>query len=130
VVASPKRRYWSKESAAGHTGSALDRATAKAVVEVPVQHAGRVLHAGLGDVVNVGQPLITVDPPDESSSVLIGYSTSAVRPRRRRAIGGGQPAGPVPPNGLLAGQPPHPQTRATSTSTSISPRFAAQATAG
>ena len=76
--------------------------TAKALVEVPVPYAGRVtrLHAGPGDVVTVGQPLITVDPPEESGSVLIGYGTSAPRARRRRAMGGGQSAGPVPLPGL------------------------------
>lgn len=86
--------------------------TAKAVVEVPVPFAGRVaeLHGEPGDVLTVGQPLITVaaqdadgaprvadgtDPdadgaaPDaasngESGSVLVGYGTTQERPRRRR----------------------------------------------
>ncbi len=83
-------------------------------VEVPVPYAGRVtrLHAGPGDVVNVGQPLITVGPPEEaapaeeSGSVLIGYGTAA-RPRRRRAMGGREAAGPVPPVVFPACRPPH-----------------------
>ena len=39
--------------------------TAKAVVEVPVPFAGRVtrLHGTVGDVVAVGEPLITVEAP-------------------------------------------------------------------
>jgi pyruvate dehydrogenase E2 component (dihydrolipoamide acetyltransferase) len=91
--------------------------TAKAAVEVPVPFAGRVseLHGQPGDVVNVGEPLVTVDaarpgdaagpgdatgpfaepgvvsPPagpgdaGESGNVLIGYGTSSGRRRRRRA---------------------------------------------
>ena len=74
--------------------------TAKAVVEVPVPFAGRVtvLHGQPGDVLTVGQPLLTVAEPGiaapppapgdngESGNVLIGYGTSATR-RRRRARG-------------------------------------------
>ncbi len=86
--------------------------TAKAVVEVPVPFAGRVteLHGHVGDVVTVGNPLITVDvaavqPPASgatgataaapapeganaagSGNVLIGYGTSSGRARRRRAV--------------------------------------------
>jgi 2-oxoisovalerate dehydrogenase E2 component (dihydrolipoyl transacylase) len=80
--------------------------TAKAVVEIPVPFAGRVaqLHAGPGDLLAVGQPLITVtdepavpgapsipstpDPPSipgpdgESGNVLVGYGTKAERSRR------------------------------------------------
>jgi 2-oxoisovalerate dehydrogenase E2 component (dihydrolipoyl transacylase) len=84
--------------------------TAKAVVEVPVPFAGRVarLHADPGDVVAVGQPLVTVDAtgtvgtPDAaaSGSVLIGYGTSPGRGRRRRAVFVGQSARSVPPTGL------------------------------
>lgn len=83
--------------------------TAKAIVEVPVPFAGRVsqLHAAPGDVVPVGQPLVTVEAPAEaatgsaepgvslpvsaahdegrSGKVLIGSGTTAARPRRRRA---------------------------------------------
>jgi 2-oxoisovalerate dehydrogenase E2 component (dihydrolipoyl transacylase) len=67
--------------------------TAKAVVEIPVPFAGRVaeLHAGPGDLLAVGDPLITVSddqagsgPDGESGNVLIGYGTTAPRPRRRR----------------------------------------------
>jgi pyruvate dehydrogenase E2 component (dihydrolipoamide acetyltransferase) len=64
--------------------------TAKALVEVPVPFAGRVteLHAKPGDVVAVGEPLVTVDSADragESGNVLIGYGTSSERRRRHRA---------------------------------------------
>jgi pyruvate dehydrogenase E2 component (dihydrolipoamide acetyltransferase) len=68
--------------------------TAKAVVEIPVPFAGRVtqLHAGPGEMLAVGAPLITVS--DEAASgrvdgasgnVLIGYGTAGTQQRRRRA---------------------------------------------
>jgi 2-oxoisovalerate dehydrogenase E2 component (dihydrolipoyl transacylase) len=73
----------------------VDVETAKAVVEVPVPFAGRVteLHGNPGDVLTVGQPLVTVTPDtasdaDASGNVLIGYGTSgssSARRRRRRA---------------------------------------------
>jgi 2-oxoisovalerate dehydrogenase E2 component (dihydrolipoyl transacylase) len=100
--------------------------TAKAVVEVPVPFAGRVteLHGHIGDVVTVGNPLITVDvavvqPPAApgaapapagadaagSGNVLIGYGTSSGRARRRRA--------PRPPDGPgTAGREAPPAARA------------------
>jgi 2-oxoisovalerate dehydrogenase E2 component (dihydrolipoyl transacylase) len=67
--------------------------TAKAVVAVPVPFAGRVtrLHAGPGEMLAVGAPLITVS--DEAASgrvegasgnVLIGYGTAGTQQRRRR----------------------------------------------
>ena len=63
--------------------------TAKAVVEVPVPFAGRVteLHGQPGDVVSVGQPLVTVDDADTASgsgNVLIGYGPSNEHRHRRR----------------------------------------------
>jgi len=76
--------------------------TAKAAVEVPCPFAGRVvsLHGAVGDLVQVGQPLISVAPPadpavraaetlrtDEragSGAVLVGYGTSHGRAARRR----------------------------------------------
>lgn len=71
--------------------------TAKSIVEIPSPYAGVVvrLHAGEGETVSVGGPLITVGPagaePDHteeagSGSVLVGYGTSAPAPpgRRRR----------------------------------------------
>jgi len=81
--------------------------TAKALVEVPVPFGGRVteLHGKPGDVLAVGEPLVTVetvtgfaepgvvtpaagagDAGDtaQSGSVLIGYGTSPGRRRRRR----------------------------------------------
>src|ERR1035438_8339515 len=84
--------------------------TAKAVVEIPVPFAGRVaeLHAGPGDLLAVGDPLITVSddhagsgPDGESGNVLIGYGTTAPRPRRRR------PARPEPP-GPVTERPAYP----------------------
>jgi pyruvate dehydrogenase E2 component (dihydrolipoamide acetyltransferase) len=67
--------------------------TAKAVVEIPVPFAGRVtqLHAGPGEMLAVGAPLITVS--DEAASgrvdgasgnVLIGYGTAGTQQRRLR----------------------------------------------
>jgi 2-oxoisovalerate dehydrogenase E2 component (dihydrolipoyl transacylase) len=67
--------------------------TAKAVVAIPVPFAGRVaeLHARPGDLLAVGDPLITVSndraesgADGESGNVLIGYGTTAARPGRRR----------------------------------------------
>src|ERR1035438_10254646 len=66
--------------------------TAKAVVAIPVPFAGRVaeLHARPGDLLAVGDPLITVSDEaagsgadGESGNVLIGYGTTAPRPRRQ-----------------------------------------------
>jgi 2-oxoisovalerate dehydrogenase E2 component (dihydrolipoyl transacylase) len=95
--------------------------TAKAIVEVPVPFAGRVthLHGMVGDVVAVGEPLITVEPAapeareapgaertaraaetggaEESGNVLIGYGTSRARSRRRRP--GNAAGGAAPPSG-------------------------------
>jgi pyruvate dehydrogenase E2 component (dihydrolipoamide acetyltransferase) len=77
--------------------------TAKAVVEVPVPFAGRVtvLHGQPGDVLTVGEPLLTVAGDDtesgtspgpgddgESGNVLIGYGTSTATARRRRRAHG------------------------------------------
>ena len=78
--------------------------TAKAVVAVPVPFAGRVtqLHAGPGEMLAVGAPLITVSDEaasDEAASarvdgasvdgasgnVLIGYGTAGTQQRRRRS---------------------------------------------
>ncbi|PSL05363.1 pyruvate dehydrogenase E2 component (dihydrolipoamide acetyltransferase) [Haloactinopolyspora alba] len=80
----------------------VDVETAKATVEVPCPYAGRVVerHAGVGDVVQVGQPLVTVadttDDADGSGAVLVGYGTGHGPPRRRertasRAGAGGAP---------------------------------------
>jgi len=71
--------------------------TAKAVAEVPVPFEGVVvaLHAGPGDTVAVGQPLLSVGPaPHEGSgAVLVGSGTA--EPPRRRATR--RPAPPLPP---------------------------------
>lgn len=86
--------------------------TAKAVVELPSPHAGivRALHAGAGDVVEVGSPLISFDVPgddapapapesaaDESGGPnLVGYGAApraGDRPRRRARAAGPRPQG-------------------------------------
>lgn len=81
--------------------------TAKAVVEIPVPFAGQVtqLHAGPGDMLAVGAPLITVSEEaasggvdGASGNVLIGYGTAGTRQRRRRpAPKDPAAAGPRPP---------------------------------
>ncbi|MBW6437196.1 2-oxo acid dehydrogenase subunit E2 [Actinoplanes hulinensis] len=85
--------------------------TAKAVVEVPSPHAGRVTtrHAAEGTTLDVGAPLITVAAPDAadtyreeeragSGNVLIGYGTSPTTAsgRRRRPRGHDTAAAPAP----------------------------------
>ncbi|MEP6598417.1 MAG: dihydrolipoamide acetyltransferase family protein [Actinomycetota bacterium] len=78
--------------------------TAKATVEVPAPFAGVVtrLHGDVGQIVDVGAPLISVDsaafndsgvvtpeaaPSSESGRVLVGYGTSTpVRRERRRRM--------------------------------------------
>lgn len=78
--------------------------TAKASVEVPIPHAGAVTvrHGGVGEVVAVGAPLISVDtggeataggafdepgvatPSTGSGNVLVGYGTTGETVRRGR----------------------------------------------
>jgi 2-oxoisovalerate dehydrogenase E2 component (dihydrolipoyl transacylase) len=87
------------------------------VVEVPVPFAGRVtvLHGQPGDVVAVGQPLVTVDTADrfaepgvvtsaagpdtagQSGNVLIGYGTSGGRRRRATRSSAAIPVPGSPP---------------------------------
>ncbi len=82
----------------------VDVETAKAAVEVPCPYAGTVaaLHGAVGEVIAVGQPLLTIAPPadaaehvqanhrDEeragSGAVLVGYGTDhgGRQARRRR----------------------------------------------
>src|SRR5882757_3205694 len=52
--------------------------TAKAVVEVPVPFAGRVtvLHAGAGEVLSVGLPLITVENTDDLAEMPASAPTA------------------------------------------------------
>nr|WP_232827400.1 dihydrolipoamide acetyltransferase family protein [Jiangella endophytica] len=87
----------------------VDVETAKATVEVPCPHAGRVvtLHGAAGATIEVGAPLITVAAPAagpsgpgtaESGAVLVGYGTgNATLARRSRgraataAAAGGAP---------------------------------------
>ncbi|BEL02613.1 dihydrolipoamide acetyltransferase family protein [Actinoplanes sichuanensis] len=91
--------------------------TAKAMVEVPSPHAGRVAtrHAAEGTTLDVGAPLITVAPPAETSlaaetyreeeragsgNVLIGYGTTpgpAASARHRRPRNP-RPSAPEPPS--------------------------------
>jgi 2-oxoisovalerate dehydrogenase E2 component (dihydrolipoyl transacylase) len=88
-----------------------DIETAKAIVELPSPFAGVVaaLHAGAGDTVEVGAPLLSVelggemagtdtagDAPDAAEPNLVGYGASAdaVAPRRRARAGAGGETGP------------------------------------
>ncbi|MBB5787552.1 dihydrolipoamide acetyltransferase family protein [Jiangella mangrovi] len=71
----------------------VDVETAKATVEVPCPHAGRVtrLHGEPGTMVAVGAPLITVEGAEAASSttasgaVLVGYGTGNATMTRRRS---------------------------------------------
>ena len=78
--------------------------TAKALVEIPSPFAGKVtrLHAGEGEVVAVGAPLVTVDVSGDDAeesggkkAVLVGYGVEQDKKlqRRRRLTGGKSPAG-------------------------------------
>ena len=90
--------------------------TAKAMVEVPCPFAGVVscLHGDAGDVIAVGSPLVSVDPPGApgeeptgSGNVLIGYGTSVVAERgsgRRAARRAARTSAPV----AVADPPPTP----------------------
>jgi 2-oxoisovalerate dehydrogenase E2 component (dihydrolipoyl transacylase) len=83
--------------------------TAKAVVEIPAPYGGTVvkLHAGAGDTLDVGAPLLSVDtgggappaqpdpaPAPDQQATLVGPGERA-QPRRRR-IGGPGRTGPTP----------------------------------
>ncbi|GAA0456997.1 dihydrolipoamide acetyltransferase component of pyruvate dehydrogenase complex [Actinoplanes capillaceus] len=115
--------------------------TAKAVVEVPSPHAGKVTtrHAAEGATLDVGAPLITVAAPDAadtyreeeragSGNVLIGYGTSpsAASGRRRRPRAGATAS--VVPTGLpAAASGAEPRTRPAAAPRVLSPlvrRFA------
>jgi pyruvate dehydrogenase E2 component (dihydrolipoamide acetyltransferase) len=101
--------------------------TAKALVEVPIPFAGRVvtLHGQPGTTLVVGDPLITVAAPageadgsgapdtpatdSGSGAVLIGYGTDGdgAASRRRRRAGSRPAAGPpVPAPALASAEPP------------------------
>ena len=77
--------------------------TEKAVVEVPTPFAGRVatLHGTEGEAITVGKPLISIEvaapatAEGASGNVLVGYGTSEVAPRSRRAPMQ-RPDGPAP----------------------------------
>ena len=85
--------------------------TAKALVEIPAPWEGVVekLHAGEGDVVKVGQPLVSIRlPGDEPASqepkgkrraVLVGYGVAEEEDKGQPSApvrSGGQRRGPVP----------------------------------
>jgi 2-oxoisovalerate dehydrogenase E2 component (dihydrolipoyl transacylase) len=89
--------------------------TAKAVVEIPAPYAGTVvkLHAGEGDTLDVGAPLLSVDtgggagpaPPEaeppatpepEQQATLVGPGERQQARRRRVAGPGGAATGPAP----------------------------------
>ena len=89
--------------------------TAKAAVEVPCPYAGTVaaLHGSPGDTIAVGQPLLTIEPPDDaaaravevvraeeragSGAVLVGYGTAAGNRSSRRSARSGRRGAPMPP---------------------------------
>ncbi len=94
--------------------------TAKALVEIPAPWAGTVqaLHAGEGDVVRVGQPLLSIEVEGPSAEdekpkrepLLVGYGApaeevpqrSANRGEPRSAREGGAPVAASPPVRRLA----------------------------
>ena len=83
--------------------------TAKASVDLPCPHAGRVLtlHCEPGAVLQVGRPLLTIGVPHKSGSgnVLVGYGTSeAKRTGRRRVTLRGRP-GATGSAGAVASEP-------------------------
>ncbi|HZB30017.1 MAG TPA: dihydrolipoamide acetyltransferase family protein [Streptosporangiaceae bacterium] len=97
--------------------------TAKAVVEVPTPFGGRVtrLHAKAGQTIDVGTPLLSVEPPGDgdvrreegrggSGNVLVGYGSSASggsgRRRRPRAAAQQTPARQTPAQQAPARQTP------------------------
>jgi 2-oxoisovalerate dehydrogenase E2 component (dihydrolipoyl transacylase) len=99
--------------------------TAKAVVEIPAPYAGTVvkLHAGEGDTLDVGAPLLSVDtggspaaaaaesPPEaepELQATLVGPGERQQARRRRVARPGGGGAGGPAPTG-----PPQQRPKAT-----------------
>lgn len=109
----------------------VDIETAKATVELPSPYAGTVvsLHGDVGDVIEVGKPLIVLEVGGEAvaevrapattasdassdeparTAVLVGYGVAnedGVATRRRRRIGGAAPADPV----VTPGAPPTPE---------------------
>ena len=91
--------------------------TAKATVEVPCPYAGRVhtRHGAVGDTIEVGSALLTVDSGDgaatESGAVLVGYGTSeaggsssAARRAARRRRATGTPTSDAPSSSATRGR--------------------------
>jgi 2-oxoisovalerate dehydrogenase E2 component (dihydrolipoyl transacylase) len=78
--------------------------TAKASVDLPCPYAGPVLrlHGGVGTVLEVGEPLVTIGATEKSGSgnVLIGYGTSETKRSHRRRVSQGDetPSGLVTPS--------------------------------
>ena len=123
----------------------VDIETAKAVVELPSPYAGTVvtLHGNVGDVIEVHQPLITIDLGGDSTApvatagaaqsaqepafgegrqaVLIGYGVAneeAVATRQHRRAGTTSAAGTVPP----PAPPPPPTLAAIAVGATLAPR--------
>ncbi|MEU4425605.1 dihydrolipoamide acetyltransferase family protein [Actinoplanes sp. NPDC024001] len=106
--------------------------TAKAVVEVPSPHAGRVAtrHAVEGATLDVGAPLLTVADADEGSgNVLVGYGTKPGaggsrrhrRPRAAasRAVDAPAPASPTGPASPALASPVVPASPALAASAGV-----------
>ena len=123
----------------------VDIETAKAVVELPSPYAGTVvtLHGNVGDVIEVHQPLITIDLGGDATApvatagaaqsaqepafgegrqaVLIGYGVAneeAVVTRQHRRAGTTSAAGTVPP----PAPPPPPTLAAIAVGATLAPR--------
>jgi len=89
--------------------------TAKALVEIPAPWPGTVaaLHAGEGDVVRVGQPLVSIEVQGEAADeerpkrepLLVGYGVAVEEDAPRRA-GGGTPRASREGGAPVAASPP------------------------
>ncbi|MCU1531930.1 MAG: biotin/lipoyl attachment protein [Arthrobacter sp.] len=58
--------------------------TTKSAVELPSPQAGKVvrIHGGPGDTINVGEPLIVFEVPDNTAGI-VGTVPNEVAPKRR-----------------------------------------------
>ena len=102
--------------------------TAKAAVELPSPYAGIVvaLHAGEGDLLPVGAPLVTIAseangepepgtttpaaaaPQEGAGPLLVGYGVTESATRRRRRVGAPSPHGTERPEAGPPGEPVKP----------------------
>ena len=100
--------------------------TAKAAVELPSPYAGIVvaLHAGEGDLLPVGAPLVTIAseangepesgttnpaaPEEGAGPLLVGYGVTESATRRRRRVGAPSPHGTERPEAGPPGEPVKP----------------------